>query len=116
MTHVVLLLVALFAIGCLAVEKRRDDKVRSHFTYFANNFQLKKKLFGTSIIYFKYYIQQWPPPEIIERFKPIGQVCRQKTGVTEGMVKFSPHYFGSFPNFSSQYPHHLFQCRGYPGV
>lgn len=44
MTHVVLLLVALFAIGCLAVEKRRDDKVRSHFTYFANNFRMRKKI------------------------------------------------------------------------
>lgn len=27
---------------------------------------------------------KWPPPEILETFKPIAAVCKQKTGVTEG--------------------------------
>lgn len=27
---------------------------------------------------------KWPPPEILETFKPIAAVCKQRTGVTEG--------------------------------
>lgn len=28
---------------------------------------------------------KWPPPEILETLKPIAAVCKQKTGVTEGV-------------------------------
>lgn len=27
---------------------------------------------------------KWPPPEILETFKPIAEICKQRTGVTEG--------------------------------
>lgn len=42
-------------------------------------------LFATSLAVEKRRDDKWPPPEIVEAFKPIGQVCRSKTGVTEGV-------------------------------
>ncbi|XP_055305302.1 pheromone-binding protein-related protein 6 [Sitodiplosis mosellana] len=30
---------------------------------------------------------KWPPPEVVETFKPIAQICRAKTGVTDEAIK-----------------------------
>lgn len=47
-------------------------------------------------------LMQWPPPEILETLRPIAEVCKQRTGVTQGnsnffesMVSFN-FYFSNF--------------------
>lgn len=53
--------IATLSVGCLAVEKRRDDV--------------------------------WPPPEILETFRPIAAVCKEKTGVTQGELNTEVNSF-----------------------
>lgn len=72
---IVFAVIAAFAAATVSAELRRDDKVSLH------NW-IRGSIFNS------FFFEQWPPPQILEKLKPIRQVCQGKTGVTDGMWIF----------------------------
>lgn len=67
---------------CIECHLRRDDTV----CHKIKDFSLNKNFF--ILFYQKNFFLQYPPPELLAKWKPFHDICVPKTGVNEGMLKF----------------------------